>query len=76
MSKKPVYGIEWGNLVIDYEQPISEEALKSMTLKQLFEMVEHMEYIYLYYRYDAYREGEAGASSRKTSRRSTFSSSL
>lgn len=54
MSEKPVYGIEWDNLVIDYEQPISEEVLKSMTLTQLFEMIEHMEYIYLYYRCDAY----------------------
>jgi len=54
LNEKPVYGIEWNDLVIDYEQPISDEVLKSMTLTQLFEMVEHMEYVYFYYRSDAY----------------------
>lgn len=54
MSDKPVYGIEWDDLVIDYEKPISDEVLKSMTLTQLFEMMEHMEYVYFHYRDDPY----------------------
>jgi len=54
LTGKPVYGIEWDDMVIDYEQPLDSAVLESLTISQLFEMVEHMEYVYIHYRNDPY----------------------